>query len=423
MNLSTEKQNEALSYLAEKILITERQGWSNVYKLSEEIIKKLNLVLFDKFAINTILGKPRDLSSFVYYVYTSRIAHDSHEIANFLDKNLPTETQVKMETLMIHKKTQVKVNGRLIVSLTGIRFPIKRNPIDESSVTINSLKFINSWVLLMNLYKSLSVCSKVSEWEELMIIEKELAQNVYNSFNIDKSIIGNDEPVSVNIEKVLGFLIDNPDVILVGEIALFITLSEFITVSRIEILSMLTDEDLSESLSSFLGKKVSFKTSKIITPTDNNLVRSEFSIDGQVFLYKYNILSYEVINFGIIENQEGKKIRIANIFCIFWLMITNIWIIYWLFLGDIIKENYYFFRRNEIMKLFFKFHNKIYDDDDSLSSLYSSPISPLYIYSENFIGIYKEESRYNKILNKEKLVPPYIPKVYFQNFGEYKKYK
>src|SRR5436309_2397311 len=101
MILCTEKQSEILHKLAENTLLSEREKWTKVYILIEEIIKKLNLVLFDKYAINIILGKPRDLTSFIYSVYSNRIAYDSHEIANFLDENLEKH-QIRLETLMLH---------------------------------------------------------------------------------------------------------------------------------------------------------------------------------------------------------------------------------------------------------------------------------------------------------------------------------
>jgi len=412
--IANEQQLSQLQEKADTILLDERLSHASIYASIEHKLNGSDMILHDRYAIDLTLGSPRSLTSFVYHLYTDHIAHDAHDLANYLDEHHGDTYIIRVETVTPHKKVFIKANGRLVIALNGIRFPIKRNPILEASVKMSHLRVSEPWILLMNLYRTLGICSKAGEWKDLLPVE----QDLFKTFAKD---VGNTKVGTSSsdiIMKVLDIIVDNKNIVLVGEIALGMPSN------RVEILTMLSDDDVKDLMAKSIGTQVKYKKSKIITPTDNKLVRTEYFANDVAFLYKYNILDYEVINFGTLEDESGRVIRVANVFCIFWLMLTNLWIIYWLYLGDIIKESYYNHRRKEILATFLATHDRLYADDGNLSAEYGSPISSSYIFIENFIGQYFEDSRLTKIGadndKKDKIIPPYLPRVYKHIHGEYK---
>lgn len=389
-----------------EIILAERAHYNNVYNAIEKIIEN-KFTIYGHLAYNLLLNNKLNTQCFVYNILIKDGFRDAKYIADKLYEK--TNGMIRLETVIPNISFSLKYNGRLMIQMMNIKSPgsIISRGITMNSYHNNTIHIASFSLLLGALYKDLYTFSKAGEWEDILEKEYSLFQ-LYKSKQKCPEI---DFPENRNKEEIIGKVFDlivknNSKVMLVGEYAVSY-ISDISRTYRLSILSTMTDDEIKEKLKP-LGD-VTYKFTKLSAIDDNRLGRTVFSVGKHQFMYKYNILDYDVTNYGELKNDIGETICIGNIFCTLRICCINLQVIDWQHERGDYEEDYYRLVYDTATNILFRIHDSMYDDN-KLKGIYSMPTSSLYCFNtKNIIGVFIDETRQNKMDNAGISHPAYLP--------------
>lgn len=402
-------------------IIAERWTFQDIYELVEAYTKQHDYSIYGHLAISLTLDKPVTPGCFTYYIYSVNGYGTMINLCNHLYLN--SNRIVRGDTIIYGKEFHIKVDFRIVAVITSIK-PIKSgtniiNPMVKHTQQITSyldkeLNIVDPEILLTNVCSVLYSFSHGSDWAEYIDLEYQLYLKYADMYPIqDIKQDANRSKLEFINSLMTEFIMNNKDIILLGEFALnLIDISDTASY-KLEILSTLTDEVLLEMLSKVIERDdIQYKVVDMFVINDDKLKRTEFKLKDFTFLYKYNSLSYEVVNYGQIYDDAGNFFNIGNIYCIFKFILVNIWIVYWLYSSGITEKRYYQYRTSYLRNILIKSHRVMYVNG-KLSSIFTSPSSSMYLFNvDNYMGIYVDEARQIKIEQSKKIAYPYYPELF-----------
>jgi len=400
-----------------KKIIGERMRYKDIYELIEQFAYEHECPLYNYIALSLILGREMDTDCFMYNMYSTNGFQTMKDLCDYIHDH--SGYIVRGDTIIYKKEFGIRVDLRSMVHITSIK-PI----VPDNGPTINPLKtfmqdvnsyfdhkvyVVNLEISLINIYSILCTFAHASQWEEYFRIERYIFEKYSSNIIVEKPESKLNKEKHEFIDTIINsFIMNNDDVILIGEYALnFLDVADAVSY-RIEILSQLSPDSVKKTLNELMGLPIEYKKVSIDALDDDRLVRWEYKSGDFVFLNQYNTLSYEVVNYGTLYDESGNFFNIGNIFCIFKLVLINIWIMNRLYLSGVVEEKYYIFRTDYLRYILITAHDILYTGDD-LNLIFSDQESSFYLFTvERYKGINIDYARTNKI-GTSKMIFPYYP--------------
>lgn len=370
-------QVRAIAPEADRIITEERNDLEPFYATVENYVAKFSqfekskeeskasnagIFVGGSLGVNMLLGKPRTLSDYVYFLYSQQALRHANQLTNLLAemvaksygsvkdilakaeevyeavakdpkqrgqiKNIREPKIVMMKTALPYQRYIIYVDARVLVQFTSLPHgsaSIVKPTLAESLSTSmkNKLFVISPEVQLLDLYRVLYSPAKVGEWREAMRDENNLYQhlkkrlpelkNAKKGGDADNKDDTKDGAGSQHDEYKLHILshwvTSNPNVVLIGDFAIrMLQLSEN-RGSMVQVITQKNPEEDAALVCQMLEKQFNIKCSQHTRPLsimqDFRLQRTTVRADEKEVLYIYNCGAYDFIPFNLAVTVKG----------------------------------------------------------------------------------------------------------------------
>lgn len=408
------------------------------FEASKEASKDAGIFVGGSLGVNMLLGKPRTLSDYVYYLYSQQALRHANQLTNLLAemiaksygsakdilakadeiykavakdpkqrgqiKNIPEPKIVMMKTALPYQRYIIYVDARVLVQFTSLPHgsaSIVKPTLAESlsTSTKNKLFVISPEVQLLDLYRVLYSPAKVGEWREAMRDENNLYQHLKKRLpelknakkggdtkdNDTKDGSGSNHD-EYKLHILSQWVTSNPNVVLIGDFAIRMLLSEN-RGSMVQVITQKNPEEDAAKVCQMLEKQFNIKCSQHTRPLsimqDFRLQRTTVRADEKEVLYIYNCGAYDFIPFNLAVTVKGggtkaKKehtnsssqkpqaqfIQVGNPFVLLRFLLVDFWTVRLLNAEGKIDAKYAQLRLDEITRLLLELRSKISELDD-----------------------------------------------------------
>jgi len=456
-------QVRAIASEADRIIGEERNDLEPFYATIENYVAKFSqfeksnekskevssagIFVGGSLGVNMLLGKPRTLSDYVYFLYSQQALRHANQLTNLLAemvaksygsvkdilakaeevyeavakdpkqrgqiKNIREPKIVMMKTALPYQRYIIYVDARVLVQFTslphGSASIVKPTLADSlSTSTKNKLFVISPEVQLLDLYRVLYSPAKVGEWREAMRDENNLYQHLKKRLpelkktgsdnrNSDLKLVTKE--LQENIAEGAGsqhdeyklhilshWVTSNPNVVLIGDFAIRMLLSEN-RGSMVQVITQKNPEEDAAKVCGMLEEQFNIKCSQHTRPLsimqDFRLQRTTVRADEKEVLYIYNCGAYDFIPFNLAvtvkggsttrkehnvpkssQKQQAQFIQVGNPFVLLRFLLVDFWTVRLLNAEGKIDAKYAQLRLDEITRLLLELRSKISELDD-----------------------------------------------------------
>lgn len=437
-------QVRAIAPEADRIITEERNDLEPFYATVENYVAKFSqfegskdagIFVGGSLGVNMLLGKPRTLSDYVYYLYSQQALRHANQLTNLLAemiaksygsvkdilakaeevyeavakdpkqrgqiKNIPEPKIVMMKTALPYQRYIIYVDARVLVQFTSLPHgsaSIVKPTLAESlsTSTKNKLFVISPEVQLLDLYRVLYSPAKVGEWREAMRDENNLYQHLKKRLpELKNAKKGGDSDTKdgagsqhdeYKLHILSQWVTSNPNVVLIGDFAIRMLLSEN-RGSMVQVITQKNPEEDAAKVCEILEKQFNIKCSQHTRPLsimqDFRLQRTTVRADEKEVLYIYNCGAYDFIPFNLVVTVKGggmkpskpkhdapktskhaQFIQVGNPFVLLRFLLVDFWTVRLLNAEGKIDAKYAQLRLDEITRLLLELRSKISELDD-----------------------------------------------------------
>lgn len=486
----------------ENKIYVERLRYVSYYETIEKYICQFNqkqenaIMIGGTLGINLLLEKDRTFEDFVYELYTETEFVHANNLTNKLEETnikLDSPFIISLKTTIPNIKYQIIVDSRMIVNIHKLSkdsyaliLPVLVNTFDKR----NQLLVVSPEIQLIDIYRTLYSPNNADDWKLTLYDETKLFNHLRKRIQ-DKSdflTIVNTSPASnisadikpfsygekafksilqkstryfgegetqipkITLEdrkKIAIFLlkdliVNNPNVVLIGEHALKLIINSEITTTVVQIISQNNIEEDFRQISKIVEKALNAKipivklTRELYIMQDFRIRRTTIKIgeyqNQKEIIYIYNSAQYDLIPFNSMESNEKQSLNVGNPFVILRFLLIEFWIVRWIRHLGSIDENFAKVRLDAMLENILKLRSNLakgdttqakktinintnYFDNSAYLELRIFPSDP-----KSYLGFYDDEIISQKILIKDlnKKYFDYYPSDYLKKNGSYR---
>jgi hypothetical protein len=434
----------------------DRLVYKSYYKLIETYLSKFTgntseaLYLGGSIATDLINNNPRSYEDYQYDIFGEDPFRHSNNLVNFIDANLHVDSQSEkylmfLKTSIPGIKYQIAVDGRIIANIFklqekswGLITPILLKSYYQFDILV-----ISPELLLIDIYRNLYLPSEAENWEEILDNESKLfhyLQKIVRGANEEKNEenkITNDNRKELELSLIQNFVMNNPNIVLLSDLALKISLQIEKNSTIIQIISQATIEEDFAKIEKIVKQTlkrnipVIHKTRGIHILADFRLRRTtiKVGVEEKEIMYVYNSANYDLIPFNKMPDPNGNFIQIGNPFVLLRFQLIDYWMIKYVRNLGSIDEHFAKQRLGAILDKLLKYRNLMSHVSlganskkrkiDIATKFIDSASGGMTIFQSlttSYIGVFSDEQISQKILIKD------LTKKYFDYYPvEYKK--
>ncbi len=337
------------------------------------------IIVSGNLGILLLLNAPKGIDDFTYTLYTESSFLHANNLSNKIAETVKDKWIVCMRTIVQNNDFEITVDGRRIVNFIRlINVPdgtTAANIIRPVSAQLNNRLCIimNPMFYLIDLYRTLYSPEKFKEWQLALCHEKVLFEYLKRGFTRSRRqkskwrhYMGSEQtsdikPITtsdISMFIIRKYIVDNPNIILIGDAAQRLIIKSSIITSIITVISNNSAEtdiaNISKLLADNYGSKypVSHTHGNVKVIGDFRLSRTTVKVgsehDKQDLMYIYNSANYELIPFNKIGTDNF--IQIGNPFVILRFHLIDIWIVRWLVAASKLNDHFAESKIRKIMK-------------------------------------------------------------------------
>ena len=445
-------------------IFNERMRYEKIYDIIESYLSKYTntknyIILGGSSGITLLLNKKRTIQDFYYYLYTEHAFAHANNLINEIDSIInATELiyVIYLKNTIPNMKYQIVIDNRIFIDIYKLSinsYDLILPILTESFNKKNKILVLSPEMQLIDIYRTLYSPNKSDVWISTLDDESKLFTYLYSriekikggdtNINSEMNVNINDRKL-IELELMKQFIVNNNNIVLIGEHALKIIIGTDISIPIIQIISQNNIEDdfveIQKIIKNTLNRNIPVikSTKDLHIMEDFRLKRTSIKIGDNLkeIMYIYNAADYDLIPFNKLSNQSNtdKKnkslIKIGNPFVLLRFLLIDFWIVRWVKQIGGIDEKYAYNRLESIIHKLLLLRKKISDNTklDNINNLYFDSHSHFNIFqsnSENYIGIYNDEIISQKILikNLSKKFYDYYPIDYKNKNGFYREIK
>jgi hypothetical protein len=432
--------------------------YAAVYEETEKYLAKHAkedvVMLGGRIGVQLVLGRPRstDTYMFNYELYTENAFKHANDLTNIVSVRISPHGswEDKKGEFIIWLKTYgsgkygIYVDNRQIVTIIGVphgTVNIVKPELVKSFDRNKEFAVIPAEIQLLDIYRTLYTPGETGLWEEYLSDENQLFHHLRKREKAIRGAASEDDGVShsdrVRITNTImqKFIVNNPDVILLGEHALFVISEDPI---KTHILQVCTTMDAGEVLAKLkmLGgmPQLTIKKKQLNIMKDFMLHRAVIKVGDKELMYIYNSASYELLPFNTVHANGKSFLRLANPFVILRFLLVEIWMVRWVQAKGKIDETYAKRRIDAMLSRILRLRKQMSEGSQSdraittISDSYFGSTSEekgmkiFQIESDDYIGTFISEIILQKEAVKEqKKYRDYMPQRYYAETGGYRK--
>ena len=430
-----------------RTIMEERMRYAVVYKNVEEYISEFTqsdvIMLGGRIGVQLVLGRDRSTDTFMFHyeLYSENSFKHANNLTNAIAQKLSPDGVWKEGEFIIWLKTYesesgkygIYVDSRPIITIIGVpkgTVAIVKPEVVDSFDKKHKIAVIPAEILLLDIYRSLYTPGSIDLWEEYLSDENQLFHHLRER---EQAIKGGERLAAQkrkNIDNIImqSFITNNPDVVLLGEHALFILNEEPIQTSIIQICTVMDIEILVKTIQDLPGvPKLTYSDKPLVIMKDIMLRRTTIKADETELLYVYNAAHYDLIPF-ITVHSKGKFIRIANPFVVMRFFLIEIWMVRWILAKGGIEEGFAKQRINSMLHKIIGLRKKMSEGSQSnraittISDSYfeheETGLSIFQVDPSDYLGEYVSEIVAQKRISAEqRKYPDYMPQKYYADTG------
>lgn len=450
----------------DKKIFQERQRYAQIYEIIDKYISanvedhNSAIMIGGTMGIDLLLKKERGIDDFQYELYSETEFIHANNLTNVIEEanvNIGSPFIVSMKSTIPNIKYQIFVDNRIMVTIYKLPknsydliLPVKVNTFNNK----HEVLVLSPEIQLIDIYRDLYLPSRADEWENTLYDETKLflhlKQRIDKRSDLVQPTTGGEEFSIEDRRKLLKallkeFVIDNPNVALVGEYACSIILETTINTNVLQVISQnYIEEDfiqISNIITRCLGKEIPI--CKLIRDLhimqDFRLRRITIKIGSaetcqKEIMYIYNSAHYDLIPINNCQYKDH-KLNLGNPFVILRFLLIEFWIIRWIRQLGSINEQFAHERLNSILNTLVKLRSsmakaefiqkrKIININPELFDSLTHPTLRIFpSESKDYIGFYDDENISQKIIIKDlnRKFFDYYPYDYMKKNNMYRK--
>lgn len=456
-NFLSRVQNKAL-----KTIKKDRNKYESIYEAIENYCSSEDLT--EKLIISYIpelLNIDEPLGQTTYHIYCENPYRHAIALANEIhqaDKEYGKYT--KMQTKVTHQEFVIHCDFRTIVYIYGLEKYKNVHldnlivPIEKKSSRGYKLNYMSPEIEIINLYRKLYSPAHFDEWEDLLVYEDKLYEQIDK--RITSGILGgNDcklrrqnELEALKLSFVMDFLPNEDNYVLIGSWALTLAetgikggefterLKKNNLLDKVQIISQYSIENDIYKLKNFLKTCTKFdiiyREQELRIPIDFRIKRytvyiqfpTREGISEKPIIDIFNSASFELIPYTMSQRfierktiRYPKNVKLGNMYVLMRFLMIDLWTIRFIYRLGILNKKILDIKIKSLHDMFKKIKGK--NQDNKLNKIMMNKR-----FGEKYIGIFKDEDKFKKLRNLEKLKEerhfPYYPEMQIRKTKKYK---
>lgn len=462
----------------EKIM-NERMRYGSVYEVIEKYLHNNGSIMIGgRIGVQLLLERERSTETFMFqYELFAENAFKhanilTNEIAKILSPGGPWQEGdfivwlKSQSTSSAHKKYSISVDNRPIVTIIGIP-PGATNIIKPVIVSSfdkkKKIAVVPAEIMLLDIYRTLYTPGEVDSWNEYLSDENQLFHHLQKREDLirenstggdgggDGGGGGDGKDISMKTRKHIEmvvmkeFIVNNSEIVLLGEHALYIINEDPIHTSIIHITTNMDAEQLTKRLDALFIKAgiknahgdqifVNVKDQYFNIMKDHRLRRYVILVDTKEIMYVYNSAQYDLIPFNVVHQSNTKQfISIGNPFVILRFFLVEIWIVRWILSLGKIEESFAKKRIDSMLSQVLslrKFMTEGSSSDKTITTISdsyfgeTSEAEGLKIFQNDvndYLGVFVSEViSHKRDIEEQKKYPDYMPQRYYKENNAYR---
>ena len=435
----------------DKKIYDERMRYQKIYEIIEEYISKFigyqnYIIIGGSYGINLLLKNPRSYDDFLYTLYSENAFWHANNLINKIAEH-NSDKIIVLKSTIPNVKYQIMIDGRMMIIFHKLQDNSKELILPILIKTNENKEFLilPPEIHLVDIYRILYSPDKTEDWESALLNEnklfKYLNQRINKIIGSSSNDLTRDIRKNIEIEIVKQFIINNPNIVLIGEHALKIICDIKINTNVIQIISNDIEGDfliISKLVNTILQIPVIKIVRDLYVMQDFRIKRTTIKIgesgNQKEIMYLYNASEYDLIPFNLIYNSKNEKIQVGNPFVLLRFLLIELWIVRMIKQSKLIDENYANFRINELINKLLLLRKKIAKDQkqekseinenlfDSFKDEKERSLKIFQSLDSEYLGQYENENIHQKQIIKDlqKKFFDYYPVNYKQKNNTYR---
>lgn len=467
----TINQVERIKTLIENKIYVERLTYFEFYEVIEEYLNSFSssttgatgsaIMVGGTMGVNLLLKKERNIQDFVYELYAENAFLHANNLINLLEElNSKTKKNliILLKTTIPNNKYQIIIDNRPMVIFYKLSensfdlvLPVKTKTFDNKKEVL----VVSPEIQLIDIYRTLYSPNKSDIWQENIEDEKKLFQHLKQRIQQSTSFafnyvlkkgsdditggeeIKNEDKKLIELELFKQYIVNNKNVILIGEHAVKLLTNLPSNSNIIQVISANTIEQDFIEVENIVKK--TFKrnipvvkiTRKMHVMQDFRITRTSIKIGDEhnqkEILYIYNSGFYDLIPFNTFVKDSKSSIQVGNPFVLIRFLLIDFWMVRWIKILGSIDNKYANQRLDSILNKILFIRNMMSNDKLEIDKKYfnNSANPKLKVFTSNtneYLGHYDDENISQKVLIKDlsKKYYDYFPSEYYKKNKSYR---